>query len=62
MEKIAEVPSQDVIIVAGDLNRHVDRRVRRHVGLDFGPRNADGESTIENAESHGITLVNNPKT
>ncbi|VDO19305.1 unnamed protein product [Heligmosomoides polygyrus] len=59
-EKTAKVPSQDVIIVAGDLNGHVGAAKDGygcHGGLGFGSRNADGERILEYAESHD--LVNN---
>uniref|UniRef100_A0A183F4X6 Endo/exonuclease/phosphatase domain-containing protein n=1 Tax=Heligmosomoides polygyrus TaxID=6339 RepID=A0A183F4X6_HELPZ len=60
-EKTAEVPSQDVIIVAGDLNGHVGAAKDGygcHGGLNFGSRNADGERILEYAESHDLTIVN----
>ncbi|VDO63929.1 unnamed protein product [Heligmosomoides polygyrus] len=59
-EKTAEVPSQDVIVVAGDLNGHVGAAKDRyscHGGLDFGSRNTDGERVLEYAESYDLTIV-----
>ncbi|VDO81668.1 unnamed protein product [Heligmosomoides polygyrus] len=63
-KKTAEVPSQDVIIVAGDLNGHVGAGKDGYgCGLGFGSRNADGERILEYAESHDFTIVNQiPKT
>ncbi|VDP57952.1 unnamed protein product [Heligmosomoides polygyrus] len=55
------MPSQDVIIVAGDLNGHVGAAKEGygcHGGLGFGSRNADGEHILEYAESHDLTIVN----
>ncbi|VDO66563.1 unnamed protein product [Heligmosomoides polygyrus] len=60
-EKTAEVPLQDVIIVAGDLNGHVGAAKDGygcHDGLGFGSRNADGERILEYAEFHDLTNVN----
>ncbi|VDP24502.1 unnamed protein product [Heligmosomoides polygyrus] len=59
-EKTAEVPSQDVIIVAGDVKGHVGAAkdgYSCHGGLGFGLRNADGERILEYAESHDLTIV-----
>ncbi|VDP33393.1 unnamed protein product [Heligmosomoides polygyrus] len=60
-EKTAEVPSKDVIIVAGDLDRHVGAAkdgYSCHGGFRYGSRNADGERIIECSESHNLTIVN----
>ncbi|VDO63574.1 unnamed protein product [Heligmosomoides polygyrus] len=50
-EKTAEVPSKDVIIVAGDLNGHLSWWL-------YGSRNADGERILDYAESRNLTVVN----
>ncbi|VDP15935.1 unnamed protein product [Heligmosomoides polygyrus] len=60
-EKTAEVPSKDVIIVAGDLNGHVGATkdgYSCHGGFEYGPRNADVEHILDSAESHNLTIVN----
>ncbi|VDO62965.1 unnamed protein product [Heligmosomoides polygyrus] len=60
-EKTAEVPSKDVIIVAGHLNGHVGAAkdgYSCHGGFGFGSRNPDGERIHEYAESHNLTIVN----
>ncbi|VDO66540.1 unnamed protein product [Heligmosomoides polygyrus] len=60
-EKTAEVPSKDVIIVAGDLNGHVDAAkdgYSCHGGFGYGSRNPDGERIPEYGESHSLTIVN----
>ncbi|VDO97605.1 unnamed protein product [Heligmosomoides polygyrus] len=60
-EKTAEVPSKDVIIVAGDLNDHVGATKDGnccHGGFGYGLRNADGERILDYAESHNLTIVN----
>ncbi|VDP09570.1 unnamed protein product [Heligmosomoides polygyrus] len=60
-EKTAEVPSKDVIIVAGDFNGHVVATKEGnscHGGFGYGSRNADGERILEYAESHNLTIVN----
>ncbi|VDP28002.1 unnamed protein product [Heligmosomoides polygyrus] len=60
-EKTAEVPSENMIVVAGDLSGHV-RATKDgysfHGGFGYGSRNADGEHILENAESHDLTIVN----
>ncbi|VDO93254.1 unnamed protein product [Heligmosomoides polygyrus] len=60
-EKTAEAPSQDVTIVAVDLNGHVGAAKDGygcHGGLGFGSRNADGERILEYAASYDLTVVN----
>ncbi|VDP47262.1 unnamed protein product [Heligmosomoides polygyrus] len=60
-EKTAEVPSKDVIIVAGGLNGHVGAAkdgYSCHGGFGYGSRNPDGERILEYAESHSLTMVN----
>ncbi|VDO91031.1 unnamed protein product [Heligmosomoides polygyrus] len=60
-EKTAEVPSKDVIIVAGDLNGHVGAAkdgYSCHGGFGYGSRNPDGERILEYAESHSLIIVN----
>ncbi|VDP01144.1 unnamed protein product [Heligmosomoides polygyrus] len=60
-EKTAEVPSKDVIIVAGDLNRHVGATkdgYSCHGGFGCESRNADGERILDYEESHSLTIVN----
>ncbi|VDO99439.1 unnamed protein product [Heligmosomoides polygyrus] len=60
-EMTAEVPTKDVIIVAGDLNGHVGATkdgYSCHGGFGHGSRNADGGRILEYAESHNLTIVN----
>ncbi|VDO83020.1 unnamed protein product [Heligmosomoides polygyrus] len=60
-ENTAEVPSLDVMIVAGDLNGHVGATKDGyccHGGFGYGSRNVDGERILEYAESHDLTIVN----
>ncbi|VDP30874.1 unnamed protein product [Heligmosomoides polygyrus] len=60
-EKTAEVPSKDVIIVAGDLNGHVGAAkdgYSCHGGFGYGSCNPDGERILKYAESHSLTIVN----
>ncbi|VDO19908.1 unnamed protein product [Heligmosomoides polygyrus] len=60
-EKTAEVPSQDMIVVAGDLNGHVGATkdgYSGHGGFGYGSRNADGERILEYADSHDLIIVN----
>ncbi|VDP10129.1 unnamed protein product [Heligmosomoides polygyrus] len=61
VEKTAEVPSLDVIIVGGDLNGHVGATKDGYCcqgGFGYGSRNVDGERILEYAESHDTTIVN----
>ncbi|EYB87750.1 hypothetical protein Y032_0258g461 [Ancylostoma ceylanicum] len=60
-EKTEEVPPEDTIIVAGDLNGHVGATKdgnRCHGGFGYGTRNSDGERILEYADSHDLVLVN----
>ncbi|VDP40601.1 unnamed protein product [Heligmosomoides polygyrus] len=57
----AEVPSQDMIVVASDLNGHVGAAkdgYSCHGGFGYGSRNANGERILEYADSHDLTIVN----
>ncbi|VDP09412.1 unnamed protein product [Heligmosomoides polygyrus] len=60
-EKTAEVPSKDMVVVAGDLNGHVGETkdgYSCHGGFGYGSRNGDGERILEYADSHDLTIVN----
>ncbi|VDO92280.1 unnamed protein product [Heligmosomoides polygyrus] len=60
-EKTAELPSKDVIIVAGDLNGHVGATkdgCSCHGGFGNGSGNADDERILDYAESQSLTIVN----
>ncbi|VDO93114.1 unnamed protein product [Heligmosomoides polygyrus] len=60
-EKTAEVPSKDVIIVAGDLNGHVGATkdgYSCHGGFGYRLRNTDGERILEYADSHNLIIMN----
>ncbi|VDP59630.1 unnamed protein product, partial [Heligmosomoides polygyrus] len=56
-EKTAKVPSEDAVVIAGDLNGHVgtakDGR-SCHGGFGYGARNTDGERILEYADSHNL--------
>ncbi|VDP13807.1 unnamed protein product [Heligmosomoides polygyrus] len=58
-EKKAEVPSKDVIVVAGSLDGHVGAAkdgYSCHGGFGYGSRNADGKRFLEYARSHNLTI------
>ncbi|VDO39517.1 unnamed protein product [Haemonchus placei] len=58
-EKTAEAPLQEAIVVAGDLNGHVDSTkdgYSCHGGFAYGSRNADGERILEYADSHNLAM------
>ncbi|VDP02702.1 unnamed protein product [Heligmosomoides polygyrus] len=60
-ENTAEVQLKDVIVVANDLNGHVDATKNGyscHGGFGYGSRNADSELILEYAELHNLTIVN----
>ncbi|XGW23906.1 hypothetical protein V3C99_005819, partial [Haemonchus contortus] len=60
-EKTAEVPLQEAIVVAGDLNGHVGATkdgYSCHGGFGYGSRNTDGERILEYADSHNLAIVN----
>ncbi|VDO84939.1 unnamed protein product [Heligmosomoides polygyrus] len=57
-EKTAEVPSKDVIIVAGDLNGHVGATkdgTSCHGGFGCGTRNADVNTVFRKRDSHLVS-------
>uniref|UniRef100_A0A7I4Z3N8 Reverse transcriptase domain-containing protein n=1 Tax=Haemonchus contortus TaxID=6289 RepID=A0A7I4Z3N8_HAECO len=60
-EKTAEVPLQEAIVVAGDLNGHVCATkdgYSCHGGFGYGSRDTDGERILEYADSHNLAIVN----
>ncbi|VDO04602.1 unnamed protein product [Haemonchus placei] len=60
-EKTAEVPLQEAIVVACDLNGHVGATkdgYSCHGGFGYGSRNTDGERILEYADSHNLAIVN----
>ncbi|VDO92032.1 unnamed protein product [Heligmosomoides polygyrus] len=60
-EKTAEVPSEDAVVVAGDLKRHVGTAKDSyscHGGFGYGARNADGERILEYADFYNLTIAN----
>ncbi|EYB86394.1 hypothetical protein Y032_0279g1183 [Ancylostoma ceylanicum] len=60
-EKTAEVPMEDIIVVAGDLKNYVGAAkdgYRCHGGLRYGTRNDDGERILEYADSHDLVIMN----
>lgn len=59
--KTAEVPTEDTLVIAGDLNGHVGARndgYSCHGGQGFGDRNEDGERILDFAESHNLAISN----
>ncbi|VDO63056.1 unnamed protein product [Heligmosomoides polygyrus] len=59
--KTAEVPSEDAVVIAGDINGHVGTaKYGRscHGGFGYGARNADGERILEYADSHNLIIAN----
>ncbi|EYC12736.1 hypothetical protein Y032_0046g1396 [Ancylostoma ceylanicum] len=59
--KTEEVPPEDTIIVARDLNGHVGATkegYRCQRGYGYGTRNSDGERILEYADSHNLVIVN----
>ncbi|WKY13292.1 hypothetical protein Q1695_004255 [Nippostrongylus brasiliensis] len=60
-EKTAEIPQEEMIVVAGDLNGHVGARkdgYKCHGGFGYGTRNEDGERILEYACSHDLVITN----
>ncbi|VDL71368.1 unnamed protein product [Nippostrongylus brasiliensis] len=60
-EKEAEVPQEEMIVVAGDLNGHVGANkdgYKCHGGFGYGARNEDGERILEYACSHDLVITN----
>uniref|UniRef100_A0A7I4XRC0 Reverse transcriptase domain-containing protein n=1 Tax=Haemonchus contortus TaxID=6289 RepID=A0A7I4XRC0_HAECO len=60
-EKTAEVPLQEAIVVAGNLNGHVGATKDGYIchgGFGYGSRNTDGQRILEYADSHNLAIVN----
>ncbi|WP_218939395.1 endonuclease/exonuclease/phosphatase family protein, partial [Wolbachia endosymbiont of Atemnus politus] len=60
-DKVAEVPPEDAIIIAGDLNGHVGREKHGHSchgGRGFGVINTDGERILDFADAHNLVITN----
>ncbi|KAL6742029.1 hypothetical protein Aduo_015229 [Ancylostoma duodenale] len=60
-EKTVEVPSEDTIIIAEDLNGHMGTAkdgYSCHRGFGYETRNVDGERILEFADSHNLVIVN----
>ncbi|VDL82195.1 unnamed protein product [Nippostrongylus brasiliensis] len=60
-EKTAEIPPEEMIVVAGDLNGHVgtsNNGNKCHGGFGYGARNEDGERILEYACSHDPVIMN----
>ncbi|VDO27050.1 unnamed protein product [Haemonchus placei] len=61
VEKTAEVPLQEVIFVAGDLNGHVGAvkdGYNCHGGFGYGSRNTDDGRSLEYADTHNLAVAN----
>ncbi|VDL78050.1 unnamed protein product [Nippostrongylus brasiliensis] len=60
-EKTAEIPPEEMIVVAGDLYGHVGKSkdgYKCHGGFGYGARNEDGERILEYACSHDLVITN----
>uniref|UniRef100_A0A7I4YDH8 Reverse transcriptase domain-containing protein n=1 Tax=Haemonchus contortus TaxID=6289 RepID=A0A7I4YDH8_HAECO len=60
-EKTIEVPLQEALLAAGDLNGHVGATkdgYSCHGGFGYGSRNTYGERNLEYADSHNFAIVN----
>ena len=60
-DKTADLPREDTIVVARDLNGHVGATkdgYRCHGGFGYGTRNQDGERILEYADSHNLVIAN----
>ncbi|VDL77297.1 unnamed protein product [Nippostrongylus brasiliensis] len=60
-EKTAEIPSEEMVVVAGDLNGHVGISkdgFKCHGGFGNGIRNEDGERILDYACSHNLAITN----
>ncbi|VDL72401.1 unnamed protein product [Nippostrongylus brasiliensis] len=60
-EKTAEIPSEEMAVVAGDLNGHVGISkdgFKCHGGFGYGIRNEDGERILKYTCSHNLAIAN----
>lgn len=60
-EQTRQVPPEDIIVIAGDLNGHVghDKNAHpSHGGLGYGTLNDDGQRILNFAESHDLAICN----
>ncbi|XP_049782602.1 uncharacterized protein LOC126184272 [Schistocerca cancellata] len=59
--KTVEVPPEDYIIIAGNLNGHVACRKEEHTthgGHGFGEKNDDGQGILDFSEAHKLAIAN----
>uniref|UniRef100_A0A7I5EDF7 Endo/exonuclease/phosphatase domain-containing protein n=1 Tax=Haemonchus contortus TaxID=6289 RepID=A0A7I5EDF7_HAECO len=56
-EKTAEVPLQEAVVVAGDLNGHVGA-TKDGYSFGYGLRHTDGGRILEYADSHNLDILN----
>lgn len=61
-EVVEEVPREEKIILAGDLNGHIGERADRyeqvHGGFGYGARNVEGEMLLEFAGQQKLAISN----
>ncbi|VDL80473.1 unnamed protein product [Nippostrongylus brasiliensis] len=60
-KKTAEIPPEEMIVVAEDFNGHVGTSkdgYKCHSGFSYGARNEDGERILECACSHDLAIMN----
>ena len=61
-EFVGEIPSEEKIILAGDLNGHIGERAEGyeevHGGFGYGVRNGEGESILEFAKQQKLVVCN----
>uniref|UniRef100_A0A183G1U7 Endo/exonuclease/phosphatase domain-containing protein n=1 Tax=Heligmosomoides polygyrus TaxID=6339 RepID=A0A183G1U7_HELPZ len=60
-EKTAEVPSEDAVVIAGDLNGHVGSAKDGHSchgDFGYGARNVDGGRILEYTDPHNLIIAN----
>ena len=52
-EVVGEIPGEEKIILAGDLNEHIGERA-----VGYGARNAEGEMILEYAGQQKLVICN----
>ena len=61
-EVVGEIPGEEKIVLAGDLNGHIGERAegyeKVHGGFGYGARNAEGEMILEFAEQQKLVICN----
>ena len=61
-EVVGEIPGEEKIVLAGDLNRHIGERAEGYEqvngGFGYAARNAEGEMILEFAEQQKLVICN----